>query len=124
MDNNEENTITLHIPEHNTRLRIEKTPRLTTVLELERWRTPMLPGDPDTADRIRFVVLLDTDMNEALKVQHDLVNADKRMLQALFDVLHFSGTHDAVLGYDFFRKEPRVALYARYERMTGRTVPE
>lgn len=108
-------TVKVYSEKHNTTIRIAAKPQLTTVLELDRWKGNPSDDDPNV-ERIRFVVLLDTDMNEALRVQTDLAKGDERMLQALFDVLHLSGTHEAILGFDFFRNEPRVALYARYER--------
>lgn len=97
--------------EHNMTVRVH-APSLTTVLELDRWQGYDVPDDAEI-ERTRFTVLLDTDMNEALRVQDDLRKGDEAMLRALFTLIEWSAKseHCYILGYDFFRKEPRIAVY-------------
>lgn len=111
-----------YVPEYETTIRILREPRITSVLELDTWRGQ--PEDHETVERWRHAVLLDTDMNGALRVQHDLINGEPRMLRTLlkmfklYDVpLVMQSTKEnakarasLVLGFDFFSQTPRITI--------------
>lgn len=106
-----------HCAARNASIRIPAKTYLTTVLELDTWSGPIVDDGSPEPDYKRRAVLLATDMNEALRVQTDLIDGEPRMMAALFESFDFESEHrTVVLGFDFFRQQPSITIYTRPRR--------
>lgn len=126
----ESNFVRHYVLAYETTVRLRREPTLTSVLELDTWRGQ--PADSETVERMRRVVLLDTDMNASLRVQADLIRGDMRMLHTLLklfslhkvpQVMKTTRTEEnrmmnpereqqasLILGYDFFGNTPHITI--------------
>ena len=92
---------------------LSKTPSYSTVAEFNLIKN---------GERFRCVVLFECDHNAILKLTQKIIDGDRRVLEMLYDcyTIQSFGRLEAILGYDHFRDEPRILLYAKRGAKNGK----